>query len=792
MNNKKIEFTFKFVKQYDKSEKLEEKENRIYINVGQNIKNGFVHYTQFNSTSNVPYKSSASILSKYYNIILKDILSKNPETIEIILPTNLNFDCFVSYYLLRQIIFTGELPDNYQYIIDYAEKVNRCVLSIDISNYNTPYAIARALGNVISNKLHYSQKSMYPEKLLNRGLELIEYIMDNIKMFPKDITDSIFYQAIFTPDCPFKEELKLIKNDYDNYIKDFEKSKKLRIKLPEVSESYDILREVDALILEDIPSSLLFSFWARSDKNSPSGKGFNLVLNRQSIPTKTEKDDRKIRTFISVDSNSSINLKSLAEALNVEENAKSNSKPKEPVWYDGEHLNYKVIDTFVGSILTLDEIIYIIRTYTKARVKKANVKVVFPFNFNKKEFNSICLNKKSDKIEVKPNVNLKCYHPLQKTKDYFLSYVNKYLFQCDECNGGQSYCKLFSLNKNNYNLISLDSVFFQKLERDFKLTDVSINNSDIYFFKYGAGFLVLDININTDEHPISDCILELNNFIVKKYSYIFSYYNFEINEVFKLNLQGSKPITYTTIEIDSDSLYINEKDSLVYKLCNVSPSDKSIGDIYIDELAKKYFMRIDNYAIYGFNKNGSSLLLVDENYPKHTNIESIDALYDLSVNAGFFIFILALHQRYILMDFTDRLSKHGIGESQNLHLQLLDFTTQSWFSQITDGEIGMELYKRWQETFEVIPLYEEISRQIASVDDYQNAVVSNSFSKFSAIFFPVVLVLSFLSSGIIKVEAEIKINNYIFSLMVPILIVICGVIQHYIIEFCKKPRKNKK
>ena len=106
----------------------------------------------------------------------------------------------------------------------------------------------------------------------------------------------------------------------------------------------------------------------------------------------------------------------------------------------------------------------------------------------------------------------------------------------------------------------------------------------------------------------------------------------------------------------------------------------------------------------------------------------------------FYIFLLVLHQRYALLNFSKELSEIGVKSKEKKIARLRDilyeFMIQGWFSQITDDEDGLKKYKKWSNVFETETLYEEVIQQVSTIADYENAKKEKDFNfRFTVISF---------------------------------------------------------
>ncbi len=86
----------------------------------------------------------------------------------------------------------------------------------------------------------------------------------------------------------------------------------------------------------------------------------------------------------------------------------------------------------------------------------------------------------------------------------------------------------------------------------------------------------------------------------------------------------------------------------------------------------------------------------------------------------FLLFLIVLHQRFVLMDLSDRVAHewlHGDELSratafEQIRDALLKFTARGYFSQVMQTEHHHTVYRRWQETFQVDLLYREVNDEV--------------------------------------------------------------------------------
>jgi hypothetical protein len=123
----------------------------------------------------------------------------------------------------------------------------------------------------------------------------------------------------------------------------------------------------------------------------------------------------------------------------------------------------------------------------------------------------------------------------------------------------------------------------------------------------------------------------------------------------------------------------------------------------------------------GFSKDGGSLVVfnTDAYHERYAGVYHTTYYFD--------IFLLAALQRATLLTLFERLSDiqaltKGGSVSRRLlrrvRRDLLLFKNQCWFSQITNRERGLVLWKKWQKTLETRALFKEVNEQSAELDAY--------------------------------------------------------------------------
>lgn len=193
------------------------------------------------------------------------------------------------------------------------------------------------------------------------------------------------------------------------------------------------------------------------------------------------------------------------------------------------------------------------------------------------------------------------------------------------------------------------------------------------------------------------------------------------------------------------------------------------------------------YSVYGFTREAGVLFASEkDSFNKDRLPYHYESIY-------FFIFLLAFYQRIALIMFSEDIMTSGAHKIGNLKAQLTKFIHFSWFSQITNSEHGMDLWKKWQKTFDLPALFEEVHKEY---NEFYEQIVSHGQQRinlllvvifvFSAVFAAVPLLIGFNIIG--------KDNQFIIALVEAMLgsaILIYPVF--YLVTLIKRLfRKNKK
>ncbi len=329
-------------------EELAPQQNTIILDVGKNLDFGILDHHQ----KTAPNECASSLVVKYPEYILDHL--KGEKEITIITHKYPDFDAVTASYLTKKLIETGEISKSMIKIAQYAKIVDSANLPINIPLENTPYAILYSLFHNINYFGERKDKIQYiGEKRMRIGFSLLSEIENKIKEGIA-VSQSIQYLSGFQD---YEKARQMINFDYMEYLTDVKRAGKGTIKL--LREDNKGLKSVDFFYIIN-PNSYLLKDWIKRDfKNSPSKKGFSLIISSL----------YEGNFMIATSPLSGTYLKGLGELINRYEKEKRGEKNMEFLsWYEGDSpfFNYRIIASpGDGTILTREELLDIFKKYLK-------------------------------------------------------------------------------------------------------------------------------------------------------------------------------------------------------------------------------------------------------------------------------------------------------------------------------------------------------------------------------------------------------------------------------------------
>jgi len=213
-------------------------------------------------------------------------------------------------------------------------------------------------------------------------------------------------------------------------------------------------------------------------------------------------------------------------------------------------------------------------------------------------------------------------------------------------------------------------------------------------------------------------------------------------DIRKENIYFDRLFTYSYLCLDKDE-WNEEKDlpdffNEFFKFQYVLPGGyNSIMDLDFMRAKNNIYSRW-KYSIYGFCRE-SGVVMASES--ETFNVKKLPRYFE---TIYFYMFLLAFYQRISLILFSEELMSSGKENIENLKKSFTQFTHFSWFSQITNSEQGMDMWKKWQQAFDLPELFDEVQKEYSEFYEY---IVARGQEKINALLI-VIYTISVLFQGI--------------------------------------------
>jgi len=805
-NFKRYQFEFMTKKEHDKYNTFDQSiKNRVVLNIASKFHKSWVGY--YGCSINISSKKSYSGIIAYSPALILDNIEDNAEKICFLINGECSIDYIVSVFFSIYLIEFRRLPKYYREILDYIEAVENDTLEINNTNIINLFTLIKSLSHLksLDNIKDEYEKKMY---ILKKGLKVIEYILMRLEELNNYTKTNIFDGSLIEKKSKFEEEIRLIEDDYDKYLSDT--SEEVGIVLKDKFKVYSGEDNnkiyVDTLIFLKCSNSIFYRQWANNDKTSPSKKGYKFIIGIERKYNGKRSEERKgmekiykseiilNRYVISVDLNMGLKLYDLAMYLEMFEQIKEKEifsndeqliykwRDKKSVdsdifqnyewcinkypWYDGQLHKFSIVNSStVDSILSINEVIYIAKNFTEEYIDEMDLNYLYSFNYkygNHKKINQILeMNSIVEKFD------------LEIDKQYFLNIIEEY-FNNNTSDSIESY----KVNVSNYTIF--ENKIIDELKLNYKMNFEF--ECKIYMFSYGIGFI--RIRIKSKKMKITDIFTE-NIALLNKTLYN----NFDLlKQLFKDNaIDIFKDITKTEgIRLSGCNIFhiIKVYNENITKYNKAEIADKIINEYYNEMLftvPKNLIYRRDD--VIGFSKKGMINIMFSNNLEIKSQKKYINIQEENNWKRNFPIFLFALNQRKAMLRFSEMLSIYDKRQKTNkisqLRLALLKFVTQSWFSQITEDEFGMEIYNNWCEVFESEKLLNELDSQITTLDDYNKNRITNIIETVSIIGFPILALSTIFGMNILETKGiTIKLEN-VLLLSTSLFVVGFGLLKRF-------------
>jgi class 3 adenylate cyclase len=322
----------------------------VYIDTGNSAQLGTIdhHHPGTHEAG-----SACELLIRKPQLLLGHLQGVPSSQIEFRLHEQPDLDCAATFYSACELMEKEPRQDILKLLAEYVSKIDRGMIPRPETVADSLYGVFLAHQKFVEDEFGLRTTDAMR---LEAGLRVIDcafYLMEKSRLHG-DFTD-IFR---FGPGW-FRQERQMIRNDRSLYDEDREfrghcyKARLRGLPVP-----------VEGLWL-DHPISLLFKFWARSDRRAEGGRGYAFLSVDWS-----EVDKRKNRFVISVPPEADVSLKGLGELLEKEESARRNElglqRPVQPIrrpsdnsdpWYFGWSHDYTIVDSpRNGTVLTGEEV----------------------------------------------------------------------------------------------------------------------------------------------------------------------------------------------------------------------------------------------------------------------------------------------------------------------------------------------------------------------------------------------------------------------------------------------------
>lgn len=234
---------------------------------------------------------------------------------------------------------------------------------------------------------------------------------------------------------------------------------------------------------------------------------------------------------------------------------------------------------------------------------------------------------------------------------------------------------------------------------------------------------------------------------------------FETEDIQKIYYD--KMFTYSYVCVDSW-----EKSSDFEKLKNdfykfqyvLDSKSTAVFNETCDKLEDNTYSRWE-YSIFGFSRESGVVFVSDK---EKYNITKMPYNFE---KAYLYMLFLGLYQRMSLINFSQDLIKNDKTMAKTLKKNFTNFTHLSWFSQITNSEHGMDIWRKWQKAFGLQELYDEVHKEYIEYYDFVN---SSGQERINVILI-MLYTLSVIFTGFQIITSKFDINRtepFIVGLMV--------------------------
>jgi hypothetical protein len=731
----KIKFNYEF---HDKGTSVSSvPEGHLWLDIGNALEPGIIDHH-----STTGYSSTVDALQK--NLHLLDGL-KDHETIVINTHKFPDTDALFSIWLVQYFLGEGryKLPENIGAIVEYVSNIDRGYVKLS----DKTISLYQILGLQAQNYQNNAE--------LQKCFDIIKEVVDRNANGSFSFMDSDILEHI----DGFCEIKKMIENDKCQY--EIDKNticQREQVILPASGDhtvaSSDL---VSALIWTSQPTCKFNRLWARQE-------GFVLTVVPQTDKSYSYdgNDILCTDTIVSIKPElaSKYSLQPLAYLLEQYEQEKErlvlgdednttrdHSSPRgkdsdgnrffEKPWNQTADPWFFTDDgslvqsPYSGSLLSLREVIQITLTFGECYIKNYRMNILVPFTYDPMSFEGV-LQSFYDLGWVKGDIPW-----LDKDQRYISTFLQEYSFKESEDNikvrEREKHFTVLTLSYSqsvfqpdvNCSFHSDDCVFEDTYSFDKPLTCI--------LYKYGAGIAVFSHSANLDgKNMLAVYQVEQLRTCQRKF----------IDHFTKCPMFTFKPVDclsphyHTSIEVNSQCL--NMSNSLISRfaisLCDMAGNSAEFC------VAKK----INHRTMMASSRMGSALVIATDQFDQYESNRLEHSYRKRFDNEWLYMYLIALQQRYSLVEikrcFTSLLGANNCKETKNLREKLIGFYASSYFTTVTDDELGDSIYTRWHKILMIDDLKMLIMEEINQHDEYISGKTAALFQRITNWLIPIMIV----------------------------------------------------
>ena len=388
-----------------------------------------------------------------------------------------------------------------------------------------------------------------------------------------------------------------------------------------------------------------------------------------------------------------------------------------------------------GSTLTLSEITETVISFADCRMNGFQTKIVVPFHFGMehyRELTSILKKSSIDEPSVEPE-----FPYFQPNKRYFNPMLEQY-----------------SHEKGNFTYLQLSTGehILQQLHKINDTFDYS-KQMEVMIFPYGVGFFILTASEDYKSNPISSfaAIESLIHFRIQMdlhFRTILSPKSNGFTQGLPENLITiMNPHFYTGVKLTPENSAITNSTVIKYAstLCSVNE------DMSCESQAVSF-----NYRQHiAYSRIGCSFV--------STTYDTENTVGLLWEKEWFFLYLLTLEQRYVLLECKRQLIAFKLNEKKRireLREMLIEFSSNGYFSTAVDDEFMDKIYREILENvFMVSELKEQVLNQLEQLSAYHEGKVTAALDKISVWLLPFMVISTILQCSLITMEPLVGISE---------------------------------